>query len=272
MVFTISLWGERHLLNPHQGKQKQGFRKEMWDVFPSMTRKSTIFFVNLQRNKDYNFMKDLKQTIVGIVPHYRNWTKRLWKPYLLTALTLGALSTVVFSILMPIAASDDAMLSFVVGETLVQVSPVLIVAVLAGLASLALSVAFAIKAHKAMRKVLLDFPKTNLTRQRRNVLLVELVFMVLLVLMALSLPVLTLWLSALSANRCSILLDEIHSPWWPWASVFIVSTIAATILLVTFTFIRACFYELNPVKTAVQEEPNQAVNGIEHGGQTFGNP
>lgn len=201
-------------------------------------------------------MKDLKQTIVATAPHSRKWAKILYKPYMMTAAAVAVLAVAVFALLLPAGKpEEDAMLSFVVGETLVQVMPILIVSVATSVAALAASAVFAAKSHRAMQGVLGEFPGKALTRQRRGVLAVELVFIMLFLSVALALPLAVLALSALTANSSGMMLDEVATPLWPWVAVFFFTFAATFALQCAATFARACFREIpQPEKDGIHTE------------------
>ena len=79
----------------------------------------------------------------------------------------------------------------------------------------------------------------------QSLLGVELSGLLLLLLAALLLPSLILMLSALQANRSSVLLDVTHTPSWPYVAIFMVSAAATVLLMTTATFTRACFRNLS---------------------------
>ena len=190
-------------------------------------------------------MKDLIQTSVDILPHIKPWTKILWKPFLESAVAAGAFLTSAFALLASHDTSDSDMVSFVFGDTLVQLAPLFIVALVLGLVSCILGVVFACKAHRKVCNILKDCGQKDFTRQRRSLLGVELSGLLLLLLAALLLPSLILMLSALQANRSSVLLDVTHTPSWPYVAIFMVSAAATVLLMTTATFTRACFRNLS---------------------------
>lgn len=193
-------------------------------------------------------MKDLRQTSVDMLPHINSWIKILWKPFLWSGVAFGIFLTSVIALLVPHGTADDDMISIVVGDTLVQLAPQFVVALVVGLVACISGIVFACKAHGKVCDILKVYEPKEFTRQRRSMLWVELSGLSLLWLMAISMTFLILIFSAVQANRCSLLLDVPHIPYWPYVATFLAS-VAATVLQMTgATFARACFCNLSRQK------------------------
>lgn len=205
--------------------------------------KNTDIFVILHRFTAKIIMKDLKHTIKGIVPHAKAWKQQLWRAYLAFAVTAGMAVTSAFAILVP-AEGDTRMLDFLLGDGILQVSVSLIVASAIFVVSLSLSVYCSVRAHRRMQKVLSSYRRRELSRQRWNIIVVELTLMLMVALTAFLLPTLILLLSALQATYSGMMLDVVYTPAWAWPAVFIFSVSGMLLLEIVATFCRCCFREL----------------------------
>lgn len=188
-------------------------------------------------------MKDLKNSQKAIAPHLKDWLRQLWRPYAALAVSVGVCCTAVFSILTP-ATGEERLLTFPIGDGVLEVAVAVVVSAAVGLAALAMSVFFALRAHRRMQKLLGGYGRKELSRGRKNVLLVEVGMLSGVAFIAASLPTVILLLSALMATRSGMMLDVAATPLWSWAAIFLLSTAGTAILEVFATIARACFREV----------------------------
>lgn len=192
-------------------------------------------------------MKDIKRALKALAvaengrkPLWRVWTRRLWRPYVSLAVavsvTAWAFFAVMYETLVPVyyygTLTHEWRRAFgAVGISGVWAA-VLVVALVA-------SVVLSIVAHRAMRKVVMAFPRQEMGRNRRVLLTVETLTLVGVVLSVMLLPLLVIFTSGVAASRSAMIAEPTATPLWVPISVACITLAAVLVAEAAMTIARA---------------------------------
>lgn len=219
-------------------------------------------------------MKDVKYTLKAIVKHsegtkavWKSWLRRLWRPYVLLALSSAVCAYAFVAI-----ACDTLLPVYIYGRSVGNFSHVLGIVgfnaiwLTVFVITLALAIFASIKAHKAMRRVVGKYEKRELGRNRKNLLIVENCFIVCGTMLVAGIPVLTLFLSALAAARSGMLVEKVATPTWVTVAFIGCAVMGMLLLEEVLTFARLTFREISPITTPSTEvniEKNETENNTD---------
>lgn len=207
-------------------------------------------------------MKDIKNTLKSVATSsanqkslWRRSAKKLWRTFLLLPLTAAIAVYGFFSacctMMVPAAELHAQTGSWSTAFSLVSIDYLGIVLFIAG----AMAAIFASwKAHHAMLGVVMEFPQTEMSKNRRNLLYVEVTALILLVLWVGGLPIVALLLSGIAAGGSSLGAAPIGTPLWVVISLMGLTALFVLALEITLTFVRLTFRQLPSAPQMSEDE------------------
>lgn len=197
-------------------------------------------------------MKDIKNTLKSIAATsenqkslWRRLAKKLWRSFLLfpvaAAIAVCGLFSVCCNMMVPAAELHSQTGSWRAAFILVDVDYLGILLLAAGTIAAAWA---SWMAHRAMLGAVTGFPKAEMSKNRRHLLYVEVVSLVLLVLWVGGLPIVALLLSGIAAGGSGLGSAPVATPLWVVFALVGLSLLFVLALEVVLTFVRLCFREL----------------------------
>lgn len=201
-------------------------------------------------------MKDLKYTLKRIATAengaqalWQTWCKVLWRDYLYLAVSFAAAAAMVLLVCRKfIVPMFGAVAS--AGGGLPATYSVAEYVILFTLLALVLGIAIfcSLRAHKAMRRVVMGYEKKEMSRERRTLLLAENTILTLIAIGVAFLPALVLFVSALAAENS--LMGSVAQasatgvqtmPSWAVTSFCVTTFLGMLFLECVLTFVRLAF-------------------------------
>lgn len=189
-------------------------------------------------------MKDLKYTLKRIATAengrralWREWTARLWRQYLALALAValaGALFLQVSTeVLQPVVGDGVALADAMTAGAITAFVLFVVAAIGAVVASVA--------AHRAMRSVVGTYAKTDISRGRRNLLLVESVAVVGAACWVAVLPAVVIYVCAMAAKQSAMMGAVVATPAWAWTAYIVTLVLGLLLIQMAMTIVRLAF-------------------------------
>lgn len=213
-------------------------------------------------------MKDVKYTLKAITKHekgtsalWKAWCKVLWRDYLGLAVAFAAFAEMVLLVARKVAvpmigaaATSGVALPSTYSVAEYAVMFVLLILVLAIMAFCSL------RAHKAMLRVVKGYEKTEMSAERRNLLLVENTLLTTTALVVAFLPAFALFVSALAAENSmmagvadSSTVTVSTMPFWALKSFGVTAFFGMLFVECVLTFVRLTFRSLVVEQNETQE-------------------
>lgn len=204
-------------------------------------------------------MKDVKYTLKAITKHekgtsalWKAWCKMLWRDYLGLAVAFAAFAAMVLLVARKVAvpmigAASTSGIAF--PSTYSVAEYVILFAIL--IFVLAITVFCSLRAHKAMLRVVTGYEKTEMSAERRNLLLVENTLLTVAALVVAFLPPFALFVSALAAENSLMAgvadtsVSEVSTmPFWAVKSFCVTAFFGMLFVECVLTFVRLTFRSL----------------------------
>lgn len=213
-------------------------------------------------------MKDVKYTLKAITKHekgtsalWKAWCKMLWRDYLGLAVAFAAFAAMVLLVARKVAvpmigAAATSGIAF--PSTYSVAEYVIMFAIL--IFVLAITVFCSLRAHKAMLRVVTGYEKTEMSLERRNLLLVENTLLTVAALVVAFLPSFALFVSALAAENSLMAgvadtsASEVSTmPFWVVKSFCVTAFFGILFVECVLTFVRLTFRSLVVEQNETQE-------------------
>lgn len=192
-------------------------------------------------------MKDLKYTLKRSVQHakgtkalWKMWTARLWRKFLLLAVTAALCATALLyvsaDVLQPVMADGARWADVMTARGIAWTIALVLSAPVAVWAS--------VVAHRAMKKVVGQYARNDMSQGRRRLLMAEAAAIVITACWVAALPVIVVFVSALAARQSAMAADVVVTPMWVPTCYFLAALLGMLTVEIVLTFVRMAFRQL----------------------------
>lgn len=195
-------------------------------------------------------MKDLKRTLRDTRPYLWEWFRLTARDYVILAMATTAFAYSVLQLsrttLLPLWLISQETEDWELIRAIIGIDVGASVATVLTLAAICCA---SWRAHHTMRRIESPLAKLELSSRHRGILIFETLTLMCFICAVLWLPVLTIFLSSMSATRTSLFDASVATPFWSLFIYGVCTSLAMYCSEVAMTFCRLCF-RIIPSKSA----------------------